>query len=279
MTEKDAFKSLGMLSRAGKTCSEKFSILMKKEEILSGRTKKVIVKSIFTPDDTKKENNEEEMDIFAEVEKENNVNNNLPIKRKNKNIAERINDFSQKRKKFVPSKNANRKYDNPPCNRYNPKYDCIWKHVPAVKPFSTEPHVAEIIENKTEECPKLKAAEAELIGRKTNYGKGNVQWHKQRKEVKSFSNTVTDPEIGETAYQTDYRNLVTNTNERLSISRSSVKNKGKWVRSQVPDFSKTISREKYASIHEKKVMPVPMTKPNYDFVSPSCVLNRNGYFG
>ena len=47
----DARGSYGMYSRTGRNTAEKFHILMRKEEILSGNTKKLFIKGQFTPDD------------------------------------------------------------------------------------------------------------------------------------------------------------------------------------------------------------------------------------
>lgn len=46
--------SFGMFSRAGKNTAEKYNILMRKDEILNGRNKKVKVADIYTPDDLHK---------------------------------------------------------------------------------------------------------------------------------------------------------------------------------------------------------------------------------
>ena len=52
----DARGSFGMYSRAGRNTAEKFHLLMRKEEILSGNTKKIYVKGQFNPDDYNKVN-------------------------------------------------------------------------------------------------------------------------------------------------------------------------------------------------------------------------------
>jgi hypothetical protein len=49
----DAKGSDGMFSTVGKRSSEKFHILSKKDEIMSGVTKKIKIKDIFNPDENK----------------------------------------------------------------------------------------------------------------------------------------------------------------------------------------------------------------------------------
>ncbi len=49
----DAKGSMGMFSQVGKQSSEKYHILTKKDEILSGLTKRIKIKDIFNPDENK----------------------------------------------------------------------------------------------------------------------------------------------------------------------------------------------------------------------------------
>jgi len=49
----DAKGSEGMFSQVGKRSSEKYHILSKKEEIMSGLTKRIKIKDIFNPDENK----------------------------------------------------------------------------------------------------------------------------------------------------------------------------------------------------------------------------------
>jgi hypothetical protein len=49
----DTKGSYGMYSRAGKEAAEKYNILMRKDEILSGNTKKMIITNLFNTDELK----------------------------------------------------------------------------------------------------------------------------------------------------------------------------------------------------------------------------------
>ena len=82
----DAKGSYGMYSRAGRNTVEKFHLLMRKDEILSGNQKKVYIKGNFITDEYIKvikwfiqsNDEDEDIDIFA-VEKK--LKSNKEIKK------------------------------------------------------------------------------------------------------------------------------------------------------------------------------------------------------
>lgn len=137
----DTRGSLGMFSRAGRNSSEKYHIISRKEEILSGGRRKIKIKNIFTPDSNPKQYEalDDQIDIFkidiADNQDNHNKNNFTnksteqinykPIKTSKSQIIGR----KQVKVKRSSMNIKKKKTSSPSCTKYNPKNEYIWKRV------------------------------------------------------------------------------------------------------------------------------------------------------
>jgi hypothetical protein len=126
--------STGMFSRAGRNSTEKFHILMRKDEILSGINKKVKFKDIFTPEVEIKNTEEIDDDIDIFKTNENQTKNQLKRKERNDKTSKLKKQRMAKPKSEIAKylemkKKINNKTENPSCTKYNPKNEFIWKRV------------------------------------------------------------------------------------------------------------------------------------------------------
>ena len=143
--------SFGMFSRAGRNSAEKYHILVRKDEILSGLNKKIKLKNLYSPDEIKHtEDNDDEIDIFA-------TENNKRERKDLKQYEEKTKKKNKKNKKAKPKsevtkylelkKQNKKKMEMPSCTKYNPNNNFIWKRtiVPPIwdktirKNFSAQP--------------------------------------------------------------------------------------------------------------------------------------------
>lgn len=125
--------SYGMFSRAGRNSTEKFHILMKKDEILNGTGRKFKPPNLFsqTKEETTKyntDNLDEPNEIFFDqhIEKKSKEKKG---KKKSENIFEhkKSEDYMQK---FLDIRNKNKRLNLVPCcTKYDPKNEFIWKKV------------------------------------------------------------------------------------------------------------------------------------------------------
>jgi len=124
--------SYGMFSRAGRNSTEKFHILMKKDEILNGTGRKFKPPDLFSQarDEALKyhiENQDEPQEIFLMEE-------NLEEKQKEKKTILKHEKIFQYKKsdayleKFVDIRNKNKLLNlTPNCTKYDPRNHFIWK--------------------------------------------------------------------------------------------------------------------------------------------------------
>jgi hypothetical protein len=145
----DASGSFGMFSRAGRNSAEKYHIIARKDEILSGRNKKIKLRDIFTPDEGRKHSEpmDENIDIFKTETKDNspfdekkdvgdkfNERGNNNDGGAKKNSKQNKNNKLKKKTQFLENlsekkKKKKKRPESPSCSKYSPKYECIWKRV------------------------------------------------------------------------------------------------------------------------------------------------------
>lgn len=124
--------SYGMFSRAGRSSTEKFHILMKKDEILNGTGKK------FKPPDLFSQAKEEALKYRIEAQDEPQeiflMEENFEEKPKEKKAKKKPEKISQYKKsevymeKFIDIRNKNKRLNlTPSCTKYDPRNGFIWK--------------------------------------------------------------------------------------------------------------------------------------------------------
>jgi len=123
--------SYGMFSRAGRSSTEKFHILMKKDEILNGVSNKSKLPDINAArDDSDTDNN----DYDAYAENHNQIFSNDKNMKISKKTGKSNKILSKKDKqaleKFEEIINKNKRMNETPnFNKYNPKNEYIWKKI------------------------------------------------------------------------------------------------------------------------------------------------------
>lgn len=149
MLENEAKGWHGSYSLIGRNIVERFELLLKKDEILSGKSKKIIVRDFFE-DEEKEDNNKErnnklkknkkEIDIFSEsyeMEKKKKIkikNEEIKLKQSDLCASTQKNEYKE-RYKFHQSRHEDlnnklikiRKSNIKILSTYNPKMDLIWK--------------------------------------------------------------------------------------------------------------------------------------------------------
>lgn len=129
----DTRGSLGMFSRAGRNSTDKYHILTRKDEILSGMNKKMKLPDLFTPEEIIKntEEDDDNIDIFKTEENE----MGKVIKKRGDKLDRNhkgIKQMKQKPKSEITKylemkKKVKKKAENPSCTKYNPKHEYVWK--------------------------------------------------------------------------------------------------------------------------------------------------------
>ena len=172
--------SYGMFSRAGRNSTEKYHILMKKDDMLKG-SKKNLLPDVFSPNEND-DLSRNDIDNF-------NYNDEISIS-PNKIIKNNLNKKKTKNKKKISTKydeiiNKNKRLNELPCfNKYNPKNDYIWKKT--VQNQDWEKSVKKSYSRvKKEEIPAKFYLDFEEL--KNLKGKNFIDLEKQT-ERKSFAN-------------------------------------------------------------------------------------------
>ena len=123
----------GSYSLAGRRSAEKFNNILRKNEILKGDNKKIKIRDMFAPDETKIEHTEEQLDYYKIYSMD---TNNFKKKIKQKFSEEGQNQEKKETKKFnlffhnrhcsLDNKKIKNDTNEPGCTRYSPNYDYIW---------------------------------------------------------------------------------------------------------------------------------------------------------
>lgn len=123
--------SYGMFSRAGRSSTEKFHILMKKDEILNGVSKSKLPDIVSHKEDSDQDNND--FDNYADNQNPAFFNDKL-IKlnkkqgKQNKKILSRKDQIALEKFEEIISKNKLMN-ETPNFNKYNPRNEYIWKKI------------------------------------------------------------------------------------------------------------------------------------------------------
>ena len=132
--------SYGMFSRAGRVSTEKFNILMKKEEILNGTGKKFKPPDLFAQakDEALKyhlENQDEIQQIFLD---ENVEEKNKKHDKKKQEKMYTSNKSDADMEKFQEIRNKTKRLNQIPCcTKYDPKNTYIWKRAKEIPGWET----------------------------------------------------------------------------------------------------------------------------------------------
>lgn len=296
--------SFGMFSRAGRNAAEKFHILVKKDEILSGNPKRIHLKDFFAPDDEKKNvDYDDKLDIFKSDmdDKDREISRtNSKTKNKYKKISHEKN---QMKKLLQSKKNKKNKLPDPTCTKYNPKNEYIWKRTKTgpcwdqsiKKNFSIKPNV--------EVDPKFYLSHSDFkidgrnfidLSRQTNrrYITGEVMRNAKSVNIakrKNITTSANNPPTSENNFNEEnarYTGIINitdssreksiNTNRKVKTTKSlnktyrqvSPKSRAKI---HAPDFKKIISREYIEKAHGNKKTIIPFSFPNFKWTTSSKI--------
>ena len=150
--------SYGMFSRAGRVSTEKFNILMKKDEILNGTGKKFKPPDLFAhaKDEAMKyhlENQDEIQQIFLD---ENVEEKNKDRERKKQEKLYTSNKSDTDKQKFLDIRNKTKRMNQIPCcTKYEPKNTYIWKRAKQIPGWETTIGKNKSIKKKEEIPPKF----------------------------------------------------------------------------------------------------------------------------
>lgn len=161
--------SYGMFSRAGRVSTEKFNILMKKDEILNGTGKKFKPPDLFAhaKDEAMKyhlENQDEIQQIFLDE----NIEEKHKEKDKKKHEKMYVSNKSDSDKqKFLDIRNKTKRMNQTPCcTKYDPKNTYIWKRAKQIPGWETTVGKNKSIKKKENIAPKFyKEHEFDISGR------------------------------------------------------------------------------------------------------------------
>lgn len=162
--------SYGMFSRAGRVTTEKFNILLKKDEILNGTGRKFKPPNLFAhaKDEAMKyhlENQDEIQQIFLDENVEE-KNKEKPDRRKQEKMYN-SNKSDADKERFLEIRNKTKRMNQIPCcTKYNPKKTYIWKPTKQIPGWETTIKKNKSIKNKEIIQPKFyKEHEFEITGK------------------------------------------------------------------------------------------------------------------
>lgn len=291
----DAKGSSGMFSRAGRYSADKYHILNRKDEIINGNNKKIKLPDIFTPDENlnKADNIEDEIDIFATKtqEKENtDVNFKITKKGPTKKLIKPNDEIA----KYLEMKKKKQKtIEMPSCTKYNPKKSYVSKRIITGPTWDIANKKSESRKKKEEDNSKFYLSHTDFkvdgknfidLGRQTHRASFTSSNNIRLRSIKS-SNPVkrTESPLNYKAsfYSDDEQFQLQDARETNTVFGDSNKkgsavllnqtqsNNKKWIRSQAPDFRKTISREQKEKIFADRRTVIPFTVPNYKLAHSS----------
>lgn len=306
MLDSDTNGLFGNFSVAGKISAQRYRIISQQSSVLSGITRKVIVKDLFSPDDDDKYDNsiEEKIDVFnsgattntnskitspksllfKQQMKKSKSSSTLPISKK-----KTTNNVSSNKKKKIE--------EEPSCTKYNPKMEYIWNKTITGPKWKTirgrQNHISYddkdfyinhedisttnkkgFIEMSKQTArngfpvrndlriryekkyvpeplnDKIKPKHKLILSRSQGDLFNNNNEHKTEKKQRHFDFNVKK-----------IRTMPPSTRNCLSPSYSCDLMQRKCL--LVPDFRKTISREKVNQIKNQKKIDIPFTNPEH----------------
>lgn len=191
--------SYGMFSRAGRSSTEKFHILIKKDEILKGtKTKKERSQEVSDESDIDiYENEEEEFSSKLKINPKKNKTKKKEPKKVNKQNDEKFQEIIAKNKRLSIT---------PAFNKYNPKKDFVWKKI--VNDYDFDKSQKKNFTIKPKEEIRAKYYIQHDVEGKNIQGKNQIELSKQTAR-KSFIGLKTENE--EDLYANNYNtNYATN---------------------------------------------------------------------
>jgi hypothetical protein len=281
--------SNGMYSRAGRNSTEKFHILLKKDEILNGQNRKLKIKDMYTPDyNPYKNQTDNEIDMF----------NIEPVEKKLKK-EEKI--LMIKGKGSTKEKNAiaeylemrkvhKRSFENPSCTKYNPKCEYLWKRTLTGPTWDKAP-----LRNQKRRLRRRdgNGKEYELVETKYDDVKFYLSHTDFKPQGKNFVDLKRQTQRAEFGAHSDVRirniHSADSTNrdiktadtkkpetspggKKLNMTVAAHSANKKWIKIQAPDFKKTMSREQLEKVYGDKRTIIPFSFPNFKWTKPKSIM-------
>ncbi len=282
--------SFGMFSRAGRNSAEKFHILVRKDEILSGPNKKLEIKDIFTPDENNRnaEEPDEDMDIFR-VDEPTDKNQMTIREKKTDDKPKKDKPKSEIKRYLEMKKKVNTKSENPTCTKYNPKNEFIWKRVITGPEWSSSLKKNFSCVPKEEIRSKFYRTHNDL--KKIDGGcfvdfekqKDRASFVKDENESERVGSSRSFKQANMTANSWGYNEVdnLNNTKRSVQNTYGNTQRSGKWVKIQAPDFRKIISRDQLEKIYGDKRTVIPFSIPNFSSTTSRPIMmvkfDRNVY--
>lgn len=288
----------GTFSVAGKLSAQRYRIISQHNSVLNGKTKKIKVKDIFSPDeesDKFESSIDEKIDLFnSGISTNTNTKFPSPQNMSNKTKTSLKNSKSSSKLKYH-NKHMNeiklnkQKEEEPPCTKYNPKMDYIWNKTltgPKWKTIRGRVHHISYDEkdfyiNHEDISQTNKKGFIEMSKQTMRNGfpvRNDLRIRYEKKytpqEKKTFwkkprlnlvkSKSLKDIRIkASTLRETRHKGLNSSSLQPRgclspSYSYSALQNKCLLV----PDFKKTISREKSNEVISQKKLDIPFSNPD-----------------
>jgi hypothetical protein len=284
--------SNGMYSRAGRNSTEKFHILLKKDEILNGQNRKLKIRDMYTPDYNPYKNQiDNEIDMFNidTVDKKHKKEDKIPllkgrgVSREKSAIAE----YLEMRKVHK------RSFENPSCTKYNPKNEYLWKRTLTGPTWDKAP-----LKNQKRRVLRKRDGqdkEFELVEEKNDDVKFYLSHTDFKPQGKNFVDLKRQTRRGEFGVHPDVRirnihsadskgdrdirtadtkktEISMAPTKKLNMTATSYSANKKWIRTQAPDFKKTMSRDQLDKIFGDKRTIIPFSFPNFKMTKPRSIM-------
>ena len=302
MFENETKGTYGSYSEAGRNSVEKYHIIMQKDKILEGKTKKIKVHDFFSKEDEPidiRKNNENQVDIFSLPPTMESDKKALQKQLKKKKVCEPM-DLVNMNEKYKYHKHHHKEYDDyfklvktakyaPSSTRYNPKMEFIWNRT-IIGPswnYMSGRNEKNIKHDKNENRFYLAHQEIKPLGHifinmnkqtqrgiiptdydvRIRYDKPFYSTDKMKyKTNNTFSNISTNENSNNILNSNSSNNLSTSPNK---INLRKIKKKFDDIKA--PDFSKKISREQLNFINREREGVRPFFNPNYKIIEPKIL--------
>ena len=302
MFENEQKGSYGSYSEAGRNSVEKYHIVMQKDRILEGKTKKIKVQDFFSKEDEPtdiRKTRENQIDIFSLPPTMESDKKALQKLQKRKEVCEPM-EILNMNEKFKYHKHHHKELNDylkivkkakyaPSSTRYNPKMEFIWNRTitgPSWNYMSGRPENF-LNRNNIENRFYLAHQELKPLGHifinmdkqtqrgqiptdydvRIRYDKPFHSNEKNKKNNNTFSNISTNENSNNNINRSNSNNNISNSANKINLRKI----KRKFDDIKAPDFSKKISREQLNFIHRDREMVRPFFNPKYKLVEPKCL--------
>jgi hypothetical protein len=263
--------SHGMYSRAGRNTTEKFQILLRKDEILSNHRKKFHTKNLYTPDNNygKKDDIQDDIEIF-QIDK---IDNKDAVKKAKKKVGRAKKEKSELAQFLELKKNKRKVYENPSCTKYNPKHDFLQSRVIVAPAWDLAP--PKFDKKRRIKRRSSKNASEEKLWDYVEKEPEDVKYYLSHTdfkiESKNFVDLARQTKRGE-FITTKYQSADDFSSRRKERSQSNSPRFKKWKKIQAPDFRKTMSREQLDKVYGDKRTVIPFSFPNFKWTRPRPIV-------